>query len=224
MNSLKFVILASGLVSLAGCAGDQQKSIVDMPTFAPVVVSSPLNIETGGAIFQGGNTLAFYETPRAQHVGDVLTIRLAESYSANNSDDASADRSSDITAEAADKSTNAAAKLAKLFNVGSASTTFKGKGAVTNTTGMTGTLAVSVIATLPTGNLVVAGDKIIATNSTRDRLRLSGIVNPKDIEVGNYVSSSKVANARIEQAGVGMLADATTLGWLQRMFLSVLTF
>jgi flagellar L-ring protein precursor FlgH len=222
MNSLKFVILAGGLVSLAGCAGGQN-SIVDMPTFAPVVVSSPLNIETGGAIFQG-NTLALYETPRAQHVGDVLTIRLAESYSANNSDDASANRASDITAEAADKSTNAAAKLAKLFNIGSASTTFKGQGTVSNTTGMTGTLAVSVIATLPTGNLVVAGDKIIATNATRDRLRLSGIVNPKDIEVGNYVSSSKVANARIEQAGVGMLADATTLGWLQRMFLSVLTF
>jgi flagellar L-ring protein precursor FlgH len=89
---------------------------------------------------------------------------------------------------------------------------------------MTGTLAVSVIATLPTGNLVIAGDKIIAMNQNRDRLRLSGIVNPKDIEVGNYVSSSKVANARIEQAGVGMLADATTVGWLQRMFLSVLTF
>ncbi len=137
MNSLKFVILASGLVSLAGCSGGQN-SIVDMPTFAPVVVSSPLNIETGGAIFQGGNTLALYETPRAQHVGDVLTIRLAESYSANNSGDASANRASDITAEAADKSTNAAAKLAKLFNIGSASTTFKGQGAVSNTTGIDG--------------------------------------------------------------------------------------
>jgi flagellar L-ring protein FlgH len=223
MNSLKFVILAGGMASLAGCSGGSN-SIVDMPTFAPVVVSSPLNIETGGAIYQGGNTLALYETPRAQHVGDVLTIRLSESYSANNSGDASANRASDISAEAADKSSGAAARLAKLFNIGSASTTFKGQGAVTNTTGMTGTLAVSVIATLPTGNLVVAGDKIIAMNQNRDRLRLSGIVNPKDIEVGNYVSSSKVANARIEQAGVGMLADATTVGWLQRMFLSVLTF
>ena len=52
----------------------------------------------------------------------------------------------------------------------------------------------------------------------------SGIVNPKDIEAGNYVASSKVANARIEQAGVGMVSDSTTMGWLQRMFLSVLTF
>jgi flagellar L-ring protein precursor FlgH len=223
MNSLKFVILASGVMLLAGCSGGSN-SIVDMPTFAPVVVSGPLNIETGGAIFQGGSALSLYETPRAQHVGDVLTIRLSESYSANNSGDASANRASDISAQAADQSSGAAARLAKLFNIGSASTTFKGQGAVSNTTGMTGTLAVSVIATLPTGNLVVAGDKIIAMNQNRDRLRLSGIVNPKDIEVGNYVSSSKVANARIEQAGVGMLADSTTVGWLQRMFLSVLTF
>src|SRR3984957_3848724 len=134
MNSLKFVILASGLVSLAGCSGGQN-SIVDMPTFAPVVVSSPLNIETGGAIFQGGNTLALYETPRAQHVGDVLTIRLAESYSATNSGNATAGRPSDITAEAADKSSGAAARLAKLFNIGSANTAFGGQGALSNTTG-----------------------------------------------------------------------------------------
>ena len=49
-------------------------------------------------------------------------------------------------------------------------------------------------------------------------------MNPKDIETGNYVASGKVANARFEQAGVGMVSDSTTMGWLQRMFLSVLTF
>jgi flagellar L-ring protein precursor FlgH len=223
MNSLNFVILINGIAFLAGCSGGS-RSIVDIPTFAPAAMATPININTGGAIFQGGNTLSLYETPRAQRVGDVLTIRLAESYSANNSADAAASRSSNISAEAADKSTGAAARLARLFNVGSATTTFKGQGSVSNNSGMNGTLAVSVIATLPTGNLVVAGDKIIAMNDNRDRLRLSGIVNPKDIEEGNYVSSNKVANARIEQAGVGMLADATTMGWLQRMFLSVLTF
>lgn len=89
---------------------------------------------------------------------------------------------------------------------------------------MTGTLAVTVIGTVSGGNLVVSGEKIISMSGNKDRLRLSGIVNPKDIEAGNYVSSSKVANARIEQAGIGMVNDATTMGWLQRMFLSVLTF
>ena len=154
----------------------------------------------------------------------MLTIRLAESYQGSNSADAAASRASSISAEAADKSSGAAARLARLFNVGSAETSFKGSGSTNNLSAMSGTLAVSVIGTLPGGNLMVAGDKIIAMSGNQDRLRFSGIVNPKDIEAGNFVASNKVANARIEQAGVGMLADSTTMGWLQRLFMSVLTF
>jgi flagellar L-ring protein precursor FlgH len=208
---------------MSACSSPTDRSIVEMPTVAPVV-SQPVNVNTQGSIFQSGNALSLYETPRAQRVGDVLTIRLAESYQGSNTADAAASRSSEISAEAADKSTGTAARLARLFNLGTASTTFKGDGSIKNVSGMTGTLAVSVIGTLPTGNLVIAGDKIIAMNGNQDHLRLSGIVNPKDIEAGNYVPSSKVANARIEQAGVGMLADSTTMGWLQRLFMSVLTF
>ncbi|SAL50481.1 flagellar basal body L-ring protein FlgH [Caballeronia humi] len=209
-------------LALSACS-TSERSIVEMPTFAPAV-SQPVNVNTQGAIFQSGTTLSLYETPRAQKVGNVLTIRLAESYQGSNSADADASRASSISAEAADKSTGAAARLARLFNVGSANTTFKGEGNTKNVSAMSGTLAVSVIGTLPSGNLMVAGDKVIAMGGNQDRLRLSGIVNPKDIEAGNYVPSNKVANARIEQAGAGMLADSTTMGWLQRLFMSVLTF
>ena len=225
MNSPNVAVtLTSAVVALmlTGCVGGRD-SIVDTPMLPPLA-TAPLNINTQGAIYQAGMPLLLYETPRAQHIGDVLTIRLAESYSGNSSANASASRASNISAQAADQSTNAAAKLAKLFNVGSASTTFNGQGTVSDTSGMSGTLAVTVIGTLPTGNLVVSGEKIIAMNGNRDTLRLSGVVNPKDIDMGNYVASSKVANARIEQAGVGMLADSTTMGWLQRLFMSVLTF
>ncbi|BBU31446.1 flagellar L-ring protein [Burkholderia sp. THE68] len=212
---------AAFLLALAACSSS--RSVVEMPTYAPAV-AQPVNVNTLGAIYQAGSSVSLYETARAQRVGDVLTIRLAESYQGSNSADASASRASSISAEAADKSSGAAARLARLFNVGSANTSFKGNGSTSNLSAMSGTLAVSVIGTLPGGNLVVAGDKIIAMSGNQDQLRFSGIVNPKDIEAGNYVASNKVANARIEQAGVGMLADSTTMGWLQRLFMSVLTF
>ena len=219
---LHLTVALGAALSIAACAG-HQASIVDTPMLPPLV-TTPLNVNTQGAIYQAGSSLLLYETPRAQHIGDVLTIRLSESYSGNSSANTTATRNSDITATAADQSTGTAARLARLFNIGSASTDFKGQGAMTDTNGMTGTLAVTVIGTMPTGNLLVSGEKVIAMNGNNDRLRLSGIVNPKDIEAGNYVSSSKVANARIEQAGKGIVSDATTVGWLQRMFLSVLTF
>lgn len=222
LHTLQIAATAATLACLAACA-DNTHSIVDTPMYPPLT-STPINITTQGSIYQAGNAMSLYETPRAQRVGDVLTIQLAEAYTGNNSATAAASRNSDITATAADQSTNAAASLAKLFNIGSAATTFKGQGSITDTNNVTGTLAVTVIDTLPSGNLLVSGEKVIAANGNRDRLRLSGIVNPKDIEAGNIVESSKVANARIEQAGAGMLADSTTMGWLQHMFLSVLTF
>ncbi|MGF6658296.1 flagellar L-ring protein precursor FlgH [Paraburkholderia youngii] len=223
MTALRLILVLGAASCLAACSNTQTRSIVETP-MAPPLASAPLNVNTQGAIYQAGAPLLLYETPRAQHIGDVLTIRLSESYSGNNSASASANRASSITATAADQSTNAAARLAKLFNIGSASTDYKGQGNLRDISDMTGTLAVTVIGTVSGGNLVVSGEKVIAMSGTRDRLRLSGIVNPKDIEAGNYVASSKVANARIEQAGLGMVNDSTTMGWLQRMFLSVLTF
>jgi flagellar L-ring protein FlgH len=220
---MKLAVLPCMLCACALAACSSSRSIVEMPTYAPAV-AQPVNVNTLGAIYQAGSSVSLYETSRAQRVGDVLTIRLAESYSGSNSADASASRASSISAAAADQSTGAAARLARLFNVGTADTTFKGDGGTTNVSAMTGTLAVSIIGTLPGGNLIVAGDKVIAMDGNQDRLRFSGIVNPRDIEAGNYVASNKVANARIEQAGVGMLADSTTMGWLQRLFMSVLTF
>jgi len=213
---------AAAFCALAGC-GSTKDSIVDTPMLPPLA-SAPLNVNTQGSIYQAGQSLLLYETPRAQHIGDVLTIRLSETYSGNDVANAAAKRDSNITATAADQSTGAAARLARLFNIGSASTSFNGSGNHSLSSDMTGTLAVTVISKTPTGNLVVSGEKIIAMSGEHQRLRLSGIVNPNDVEADNYVESGKIANARIEQVGHGLLNDATTVGWLQRMFLSVLTF
>ena len=222
MTAFRFAPVLFAAAGLAACTSGRD-SIVDLP-MTPPLATAPINVNTMGAIYQAGAPLVLYETPRAQRIGDVLTIRLAESYSSNDSTDSSAHRSANMTAEAADGSTKAAQRLAKLFNVGSSAADFSAKGALVDARAMRGTLAVTVIGTTANGNFVIAGEKLIALKGNRERLRLSGIVNPKDIEAGNYVESNKVANARIEEAGSGALADGTTMGWLQRMFLSATVF
>jgi flagellar L-ring protein FlgH len=220
-DHLKAILCASIVATLTACSAPE--SIVNTP-MTPPLAEPPLNVNTGGSIYQPGTAIALYETPRAQRIGDVLTIRLSETYTGTDNASAAAKRDSSITATAADQSTGAAARLARLFNIGSASTSFNGSGSRSLTSDMTGTLAVTVISKTPTGNLVVSGEKIIAMSGEHQRLRLSGVVNPNDVEADNYVDSGKIANARIEQVGHGLLNDATTVGWLQRMFLSVLTF
>ena len=47
-------------------------------------------------------------------------------------------------------------------------------------------------------------------------------VDPRAIRPGNSVSSTQVANVRVEQRGRGAQAEAQMIGWLARVFLSVL--
>ncbi|MCY0389635.1 flagellar basal body L-ring protein FlgH [Robbsia sp. Bb-Pol-6] len=219
---LSWTVLA-GAGLLAGCSSSKPETIVKVPTYPPLMDPQTAMNQSGG-IYQTGTSIAFFETRRARHVGDILTVKLQEALVTANTATTDASRASDISAKAADQTTGTAQRLARLFNVGSADTSFKGKANVTGNDSLTGTLTVSVISTLPSGNLMVAGDKMIATNNVNTKMRFSGIVNPIDIDPTNTVASNRIANARIEETGAGVLSDATSLGWLQRLFLNVLTF
>ena len=86
------------------------------------------------------------------------------------------------------------------------------------------TIAVTVIDVLPNGNMIVAGEKQIGINQGSEFIRLSGVVNPAFILAGNTVSSTTVADARIEYRGSGYIDEAQTMGWLSRIFQSVMPF
>ena len=55
-------------------------------------------------------------------------------------------------------------------------------------------------------------------------IRFSGVVHPRTIIAGNVVSSTQVADARIEYKANGYLDEAQVLGWLARFFLTFLPF
>ncbi|MDP1935016.1 MAG: flagellar basal body L-ring protein FlgH, partial [Nitrosomonas sp.] len=82
---------------------------------------------------------------------------------------------------------------------------------------------VTVIEALPNGNLVVSGEKQIGINQGQEFIRLSGVVNPVHI-MANTISSTQVADARVEYRANGYLDEAQTMGWLSRFFLSVTPF
>lgn len=77
-----------------------------------------------------------------------------------------------------------------------------------------------VVEVLASGNLVIEGEKLLTLNQGEERVRIKGEVSPADIASDNTVLSSRVADARIEYAGSGSLADANEQGWLTRIFSS----
>lgn len=218
--------LLAGILSSLLLVACTAPSVVTQPTTAR---PQPINTAqlNNGAIYQPSSAKLLFEEPIARYVGDTLVVTIEENLATANKAGSSSSRSSSYSMSNSGASTipflpSAVEKFLNASPSGSSSNKSDGKGETSNTNTFKGTLAVTVIETLPNGNLVVGGEKRVNVNGEINNLRLTGVVNPKDIKAGNTISSTRIADARIEQVGEGVIADANTVAWLLRFFLSVL--
>lgn len=212
------------LQTLGACSHFNPK--VDFPVTTEasrpaVATGGPATLPTG-SIYASGNFRPLFEDRRARHVGDLITIVINERVSASqkNLNSAQRDDSAGINFPALNgffgtKALNATASSNKKFN---------GQGESTANNSIVGTVAVTVQEVLPNGNLVVSGERQLGTNTEVETIRFYGVVNPVNILGNNTVSSTVVADARIEYRGKGQIDAATTMGWLSRFFLTVMPF
>jgi flagellar L-ring protein precursor FlgH len=187
------------------------------PEFAPV---QPANlrppIQNSGSIYQAGYDMRLFQDNKAMRVGDVLTIKLQELTQAKKADDLNAKKDNSVLASAP-----------MIFGVPTSVETeikttkdFKGQGAANQSNSLRGDISVTVVELLPNGNLKVRGEKRVTLNQGDERIKLSGIVRPVDIDPDNTILSDKVADATIMYIGEGAMADASKMGWLARILYS----
>jgi flagellar L-ring protein FlgH len=220
---MRMFVASLGVLFCSGCAYMQPRVEISEPTQAmpaPQPVLAPAN----GAIFQGGSYRPLFEDHRARLAGDTLVINIVEKVSASQKSTSSIDKSSDISGGiTALPGVNATKVLGRAAVGANTANAFAGKGATENTNDFSGTITVTVRQVLPNGHLIVAGEKQIGVNANVDVLRFSGQVDPRAIQSGNSVPSTQIANVRLEHRGRGAQADAQAVGWLQRVFLSVVS-
>jgi flagellar L-ring protein precursor FlgH len=207
------------LLALAGCSSVPPSSIVKQPTSV-----RPMLADTGtpseGAIFNAGSYRPMFEDRHARHIGDVLTISIAEKTAANKSGASTGNKSGSVSA-------GLPGPLQGRFGASlSASTANKFADGDTqaNSNAFTGTIGVTVSEVLPNGNLIVVGEKQIAMDKGVEYIRISGMVNPDTIQPGNVVSSSLVADARVEYRTSSQLDRAEITSQMTRFFQSMLPF
>ena len=221
---MKRVVLLVPVLLLA-CA---QPSVITQPTTVrpqPQLIAQANN----GAIFQPNTARFLFEEPSARHVGDIVEITIEETLSASNKADTSANRSSSLEYQTTGNLPGIPHQLERFItrdaSVGYNSTnSHDGKGSTSASNTFRGSITVTVIDVLPNGNLVVGGEKQVNVNGEISDLRLTGVVNPRDIKAGNTVASNRVADARIEQQSEGNKRRFVEPGWLSKFFLSVLPF
>jgi flagellar L-ring protein precursor FlgH len=175
-----------------------------------------------GSIFQQTNYRPAFEDSRARLLGDTVTIQIVESLAASQVTASTVNRntSSDNTLSAAPLKGLIGVDLLNLNMAAKTNNDFSGKGGTTAANTFSGSITTTVIEVLPNGNLVVAGEKQIGVNQNVDVMRFSGTVDPRLLQPNNIISSTQVANVRVESKGRGAQGEAQTVGWLSRFFLS----
>lgn len=208
---------------LTACASSVPPTIVTQPTSVRPLVS-PDVLAANGTIFQISNARMMFEDPTAKRIGDNITITIEESVTASTSSDSKAERTSEDSVELGTSGGFFDKLLGGLSMGVTASTSHDGKGSASANNTFTGDITAQVVDVLANGNLVVAGEKQVNIRGEVSYLRVSGIVSPSDISTDNVVSSTKLAEARIEEVGSGTVATANNAGWMQRFFFSFLPF
>lgn len=209
---------ALGLAALlAACAGpDRQQAAA--PALAPQALPDYGPVD--GSIYRRATARPLFEDLKARNVGDLVTIILVENMNAKKS--ASTTTQKDSNLDLPDPYLLGADAPNVLSSELEAKRGFKGSGNSAQSNSLSGTVTARVVEVLPDGALRIQGEKQVRLNQGEEQIRISGLVRPEDISPANTVSSTRIGDAQIAYAGTGTLADANSMGWLSRLFNSVL--
>ncbi len=222
------LVFFTGLLMVSGCAINAPPPInqTDGASFAPLPVVPARPHE--GSLFDPDAETSLVADFRAKRVGDVLTVRIEENLKGSKDVKTKTDRKSEVnigltgilgwefnkrvSPRYPDEKVSAANAIG-----GSGSNKFDGQGQTSRDTSLSGTISVRVVKQLPGGNLLIRGSREISINTETQYMILTGVVRPADIEPGNVVSSTRIADARISYTGGGTLSEVQRPGWLGRL-------
>jgi len=230
-NLMRFALLFCAVVQTA-CVSNTAKRDPAYAAVRPVAIPQQENHD--GTIFNVSNNISLFEDYRARRPGDILTVQLQEQTDAEKETETTISKNnnnsiSNPTIFGTTPQFNLPSQLPLAntkdnnlaFDLGSDSD-FSGQGDSDQSNKLTGNISVSVVEVLANGNLMIRGEKIITINQGNEYIRISGMINPRDIDANNSISSKRVADAQISYVGDGPTNDANVMGWLSRFFISAL--
>jgi len=201
-------------------------SQIPMPISAP----APNQMRRTSNSLWNANGPAFFGDPRASRVGDILTVNINITDSAQLSNTTERSRTS---SEDSDLTQLFGIDLTGFFNdnidqssLGSFGSTssLSGDGSVNRTESISLTVAALVTQVLPNGNLVIAGRQEVRVNNEVRELLISGIARPEDVGSDNTISHTQIAEARISYGGRGHLSDVQRPSYGQEIYNILMPF
>lgn len=190
---------------------------VSQPGYKPVQMPMPMPAavrSSSNSLWRSGSR-AFFKDQRAAQVGDLVNVRVRITDSAKIDNQTQRTRTSGenfgvegfFGAEQQIARVLADGVKPEALVKGSSNSTSNGAGSVKRQEQLVTDIAAVVTQVLPNGNLVIEGKQEVRVNFEVRELVVAGVVRPEDIEAGNAIESSKIAQARISYGGRGQISE-----------------
>jgi flagellar L-ring protein precursor FlgH len=171
-----------------------------------------------------GNSGTLFLDYKGRTLGDIVIVRIVESSSASNSNTTKTSKSSQYNAGITnlfglpldfgmDDFLDQGNPFSPTIATNTANT-FNGQGSKKKSDTVQATIAARIVDILPSGNLVIEGNREIIVDQEKQTISVKGIIRQKDIDANNTVLSTAIADAQISYSGKGVLSDANRKGWL----------
>ncbi len=189
---------------------------VSMPMPAPLTGErNPNSLWRAGA-------RAFFKDHRAKEIGDILTVELSLSDSAELENTTSRKRK-DNEDTALGSLLGIEGQLSKILPEDVQSPgklagwtqqhNTSGDGEIERSEDITLTFAAVVTQILPNGALAIMGRQEIKVNSEMRELMVTGVIRSEDIDSDNVISHTRIAEMRLAYGGKGTLSDLQRPRW-----------
>ena len=216
---LVLALFAVGCVTPGAMVADHR------PDWSPPPLERTPVLDADGG-FQYGNG-SLYSGRRARGMGDLVTIRVVQSTQAGTTANTTLTRTG-TTSGKVGAMFGLEAEIAKLGDVEAGtgpslsletehSNNFAGTGGTDRMGSVTGTITTRVVEVLPNGHLVLLGRQDVRVNNEVETLAITGIVDPRDLATDSSVLSTRVADLRLEYAGMGVVSGKQRPGWFTRI-------
>jgi flagellar L-ring protein precursor FlgH len=174
-----------------------------------------LTVAASASNFTPMRNASMFTDIKAQKIGDVITVLIVESSSAQNAVQTNVKKSSEFDLDAGPGF--GSLDFIPLFGAsGSSDNKSDNQGQTSRSGQLKAQMTVQVVGIRENGDLLIEGTRVVGINSDKEMLTLTGIVRTEDISPNNTVYSYQIADAQISYRGKGASANGGKPGWIMR--------
>ncbi len=163
------------------------------------------------------NTPSMISDNRALKVGDLVTVQIIESASAQQSTTLQTSKEASVSGGAGPGSWSKNGGVpVQSFGAGAA-THFDGGGQSARSGRIVTTLSARVVSVMDSGNLVIEGRRSLKINEEQQNIYLRGLIRPVDVGRNNTILSSAISDAQIIYEGKGPISEKSRSGVFTRV-------